>query len=71
MSAVGGSTEHKKTLAWLDHALTQARDIGQVRLENILEAVRAEVVFEMRLAASMLDGKAPANTENDEKRRAD
>lgn len=39
-----------ETLAWLDFSLRWAEAKNRPRLNRILEAVRAEVVFEMELA---------------------
>ncbi len=55
--------DNAETLAWLEHALGQARGRGQKRLENLLEIVRADVVFEMRLALGALDGKSSSDGE--------
>lgn len=52
--------DNAEALAWLDRALGHARDRGQERLENLLKIVRADVVFEMRLATGTLDGR-PSN----------
>ncbi len=49
--------DNAEALAWLERALGHARDEGQKRLENLLEIVRADVVFEMRLVTGALDGK--------------
>jgi hypothetical protein len=51
--------DNAEVLAWLERALGHARDRGQERLENLLEIVRADVKFEMRLAIGPLDGKPP------------
>jgi hypothetical protein len=53
--------DNAEALAWLERALEYARDRGQKRLENLLEIVRADVVFEMRLAIGALDGKPPSD----------
>jgi hypothetical protein len=53
--------DNAEALAWLERALEHVRDRGQKRLENLLEIVRADVVFEMRLAISALDGKPPSD----------
>lgn len=55
--------DNAEALAWLERALGHARDRGQKRLENLLEIVRADVVFEMRLAIGTLDGKPLSNGE--------
>ncbi|MCA1730184.1 MAG: hypothetical protein LC751_12480 [Actinobacteria bacterium] len=57
-------TGNAKTLAWLDRALTQARNVGQRRLEDLLQAVWTEVIFETYLYADMPDGRPPADPEN-------
>jgi len=40
-------TENLEALAWLDRSLEQARDRGQRRLEDLLETVLVEVMFEL------------------------
>ncbi len=50
-------------LAWLEYALEHARDRGQRRLENLLEAVRAEIMLEMKLAPGLLDARPPTDRE--------
>jgi len=44
-------------LAWLEYALEHAHDRRQRRLETLLEAVRVEIVLEMKLASGLLDGR--------------
>ena len=53
--------DNAEALAWLELALVHARNRGQRRLENLLEVVRADVIFEMRLAIGALDGKPPSD----------
>lgn len=55
--------DNAEVLAWLEHALEHARDRGQKKLENLLEIVRADVVFEMRLATGTLDGNPTSDGE--------
>lgn len=55
--------DNAEALAWLERALVHARDRGQKRLENLLKIVRADVVFEMRLATGTLDGKPSSDGE--------
>ena len=55
--------DNAEVLAWLDHALRHAHDRGQKRLENLLKIVRADVVFEMRLATGTLDGRPSSDGE--------
>lgn len=55
--------DNAEALAWLERAVEHARDRGQKRLENLLEIVRADVIFEMRLAIGALDGKPPNDGE--------
>jgi hypothetical protein len=57
------AADNAEVLAWLDRALGHARDRGQERLENLLEIVRADVVFEMRLATGTLDGRPSSEGE--------
>jgi hypothetical protein len=59
LTAVGWETENKRALAWVDHALKHARDQRQERLENLLQSVRAEILLEMELNASMLSRRPP------------
>jgi hypothetical protein len=54
-------------LAWLEYALEHARNRGQRRLENFLEAVRAEIMLEMKLAPGILDGRPPTDREISER----
>jgi hypothetical protein len=54
-------------LAWLEYALEHARNRGQRRLESLLEAVRAEILFEMKLASGLLDGRPPTDRETGER----
>ncbi len=46
-----GSDTQTATLAWLVSALERARTQGQFRAVGYLEAVAADVVFEMEMAA--------------------
>ena len=55
MRIVRPGADNAEALAWLERALEHARDRGQKRLENLLEIVWADVVFEMRLAIGALD----------------
>ncbi len=55
--------DNAEALAWLERALGHARDRGQKRLENLLEIVRADIVFEMRLAIGALDDKPSSDGE--------
>ena len=55
--------DNAEALVWLERALGHARDRGQKRLENLLETVRADIVFEMRLAIGALDGKPSSDGE--------
>ena len=63
MRIVKPGADNAEALAWLERALGHARDRGQRRLENLLEIVRADIVFEMRLAIGALDGKPPSDGE--------
>lgn len=60
MTTVGRETDNTSALAWVDHALKHARDQRQERLEDLLESVRAEILFEMELNTGML-GRLPSN----------
>jgi hypothetical protein len=55
--------DNAEALAWLERALGHARDRGQERLENLLEIVRADVIFEIRFTIGALDGKPPNDGE--------
>ncbi|MCA1716980.1 MAG: hypothetical protein LC781_09075 [Actinobacteria bacterium] len=55
--------DNAEALAWLERALGHARDRGQKRLENLLKIVRADVVFEMRIASGAFDGKPSSDGE--------
>jgi hypothetical protein len=59
--------DNAAALAWLEYALEHARDRRQRRLESLLEAVRVEIVFEMKLASGVLDGRAPTDWETGER----
>ncbi len=50
-------------LAWLEHA----RDRGQRKLENLLETVQANVVFEIRFTGGVLDSRHLTGQEIDER----
>lgn len=63
MRIVRPGADNVEALAWLERALEHARDRGQKRLENLLEIVQADVVFEMRLALGALDGKPSSDGE--------
>jgi hypothetical protein len=65
LTAVGRETDNTGALTWVDHALKHARDQRQKRLEGLLESVRAEILFEMELAESMLGGRPPTNWKQD------
>ncbi|CAN5166250.1 hypothetical protein BH18ACT10_BH18ACT10_14470 [soil metagenome] len=51
-------TENLEALAWLDRSLEQARDRGQRRLEDLLETVLSEVMFEMNALVESPDPPA-------------
>lgn len=57
------AADNAEALAWLDRALGHARERGQERLENLLKIVRADVVFEVRLATGMLGGRPTSDGE--------
>ena len=61
MRIVRPGADNAEALAWLERALRHARDRGHKRLENLLKIVRADIVFEMRLAVGTLDGKPPSD----------
>jgi hypothetical protein len=51
-------TDNAGTLAWLEESLSYARDGGPTGVEWLLEAVRAEVLFEIeRFEGLSLDGE--------------
>ena len=43
------SVDNEETLAWVEQSLKQARHQEQARLTGLLEAVQAEVAFELKL----------------------
>ena len=49
--------DNAEVLAWLERALEHTRYQGQSRLEDLLKIVRADILFEMKLALGALDGK--------------
>ena len=61
MRTVRPGADNAEALVWLERALGHARDRGQKRLENLLKIVRADIVFEMKLAIGTLDGKSPSD----------
>jgi hypothetical protein len=61
LTAVGWETENTRALAWVDLALKHARNQRQERLENLLQSVRAEILFEIELNAGMLRRRPPTN----------
>ena len=67
MRIVRPGADNLGALAWLERALEHARDRGQRKLENLLETVRADVVFEIRFTGGVLDGRHPTGQEIDER----
>ncbi len=57
MKIVRPEADNAEVLAWLERALEHTRYQGQSRLEDLLRIVRADILFEMRLALDALDGK--------------
>lgn len=57
MRIVRPGADNAEVLAWLERALEHTRYQGQSRLEDLLKIVRADILFEMRLALGALDGK--------------
>jgi hypothetical protein len=43
------SIDNEETLAWVEHSLKHTRNQEQARLTGLLEAVQAEVAFELEL----------------------
>ena len=48
------STDNEVCLVWLEDALQQLRPEGQTKVVGYLEAVLEEVVFEMKMAPSVV-----------------
>ena len=46
---VAAGVDNEETLAWVEHSLKRARHQEQARLTGLLEAVQAEVTFELKL----------------------
>jgi hypothetical protein len=69
LTAVERETDNAGALAWLDHALKYARNRRQRRLEDLLESVRADILFEIELTAGILDARLPTNRERNSGRK--
>ena len=67
MRIIRPGADNAAALAWLEYALEHAHKQGQRRLESLLEAVRAEIVLEMKLASGLLDGRPPSDQETGER----
>ena len=63
MRVIRPGADNAEALAWLENALGYARNQGQKRLENLLKAVRTEVLFEIRLTAGAFGDQPLADGE--------